>query len=185
MKQPTLKGKLVTLRPLKISDAKTLIGLLKDKRISKYLKRSLFPPPSLASEKKWVRKTWKLAKDGTDLSWVIIYNEDKSLAGVISFHKITISKSKKSAETGTWLAVKYWGRGLNSEAKKLMIDFAFKKIKLEKVMVECKTTNIRSKKAIEKLGAKYEGTKRHEIYKDGKWHDLYSYSILKNEWLRR
>ena len=112
-------------------------------------------------------------------------NDSNKLAGVTGLLNIKNSTVKKSAHIGTWFSVEFWGRGFNSEAKKLLIDFAFKKLKLERIVLQCKVDNIRSKKAIEKLGAIYEGTSRHELLKNNKWSDVYNYSILRSEWIKR
>lgn len=78
----------------------------------------------------------------------------------------------------TFLARKYWGGNYNMSIKKLLLDYAFQFVNSVKFHIG--TTNIRSQKAILKIGAK----KINEIDLD--YHDRkvlhYEYEIKKNEW---
>src|SRR5690606_33587017 len=51
----------------------------------------------------------------------------------------------------TFYGIKYWGKGLNSSAKKLMLDYIFQFV--DKVIFHVGAENFRSQKAMEKLGA--------------------------------
>lgn len=68
-----------------------------------------------------------------------------------------MEKKNKKAEIGYWLGRKHRGKGYMSEAMQLMLGFAFKKLKLNRVKISCSTKNKASRKVIEKAGCVFEG----------------------------
>lgn len=76
---------------------------------------------------------------------------DKNLNKIIGSTRF-YSKTKDSIKIGyTYLSPEYWGTGANKEIKKAMLDYAFES--LDKVFFDISRKNIRSRTAIEKLGA--------------------------------
>lgn len=83
----------------------------------------------------------------------------------------------------TWLGKKYWGTGINRNIKCLMLKFAFETIGIQRVQLEADADNIRSIKAMEKIGATVEGVLRSTYYReDGSRRNSIVLSILKEEW---
>ena len=83
----------------------------------------------------------------------------------------------------TWIGKRFQGTGLNTAMKLLMLQHAFETMNLERVEFKIDGRNIRSRKAVEKLGAVYEGKLRsHTLMLDGFRRDTVYYSILKDEW---
>lgn len=84
---------------------------------------------------------------------------------------------------GTWYAVDYQGTGVNTECKYLLLKYAFEKLDCIRVQFKTDLRNIRSQKAIERLGSKKEGVLRnHMITPEGEIRDSVYYSILAIEW---
>jgi len=80
-----------------------------------------------------------------------------------------------------------WGTQVNPEAKLLLLGHAFGH-GFERVRIQADAVNTRSRAAIERLGAVFEGIARHDRPRaDGSWRDTAIYSILSSEWptLRR
>ena len=76
------------------------------------------------------------------------------------------------------------GTGFNVECKYLLLRHCFETLGLIRVFFKTDSNNIRSQKAMEKIGAKYEGTLRnHMIREDGSLRHSAYYSIIKEEWL--
>lgn len=83
---------------------------------------------------------------------------------------------------GTWYAPEAQGTAINPACKLLMLGHAFAS-GAERVELKTDAENARSRAAIEKLGARFEGTfRRHMRRPDGTWRDTAWYSILKDEW---
>jgi len=75
-----------------------------------------------------------------------------------------------------------WGTVVNPEAKLLLLGFAFES-GYNRVAIQTDAINDRSRAAILKLGATFEGIQRkHRIRADGSWRDTAVYSVLDTEW---
>ena len=83
----------------------------------------------------------------------------------------------------TWLASAAIRTGANREAKFLMLEYAFEKWKVVRVCLHTDQRNERSRKAIERLGAKFEGVLRaHRMAADFIPRNSLRFSILADEW---
>jgi RimJ/RimL family protein N-acetyltransferase len=83
---------------------------------------------------------------------------------------------------GTWYSPIAQGTRVNPAAKLLLIDHAFAS-GIVRVQLKTDVLNARSRAAIEKLGARYEGAlRKHRQRPDGTWRDTVYYSILDDEW---
>lgn len=177
----TLKGKLVTLRPQYMSDAKELFKRINNYKICRWFSGLPWP-----ITQKYVTKFLsddqkrKKQKQPNSYRFIIIDNVSRNIIGCANLHDI--SYENKHAETGTWLVPEFWGKGLNSEIKILLLNFGFKKLKLHKITLSCASNNKKSMKAIEKLNAKPEGILRDNNLRGNKYYDTHIYSILKKEW---
>lgn len=132
--------------------------------------------------------TWKImlkegAVSGSDAS----NGSNKLRAGVaigsIGFEPDPKRPEIKARELGYSLAEEYWGMGLMTEAGLAVIEYGFTKMELEVISIETAPDNARSRRVIEKLGFKYEGTLRDSYMTiDEVVRDTMVYSILKSEW---
>ena len=75
------------------------------------------------------------------------------------------------------------GRGIGFFAVKEMLNHAFNNLNLQRVELFVLEDNKRAIHLYEKSGFKYEGRKRKARYKNGKFVDLFMYSILKEEFI--
>ena len=94
-----------------------------------------------------------------------------------------IDVERESAHIG-WTAYdpRVWGSQVNAEAKLLLFSSAFEN-GFGRVKIQADAVNARSRAAIERLGARYEGIVRRERQRpDGTWRDTVFYSVLAEEW---
>jgi RimJ/RimL family protein N-acetyltransferase len=83
----------------------------------------------------------------------------------------------------TWLAPDAQRTGVNTEAKLLMMTLAFESWNVHRVCLRTDSRNERSRNAIERLGAQFDGVKRADYPAfDGEIRDTAIYSILDSEW---
>lgn len=89
-----------------------------------------------------------------------------------------------AAEIGrTWLSAQAQGTGINTEAKLLMLRHAFEVWGVQRISLRADARNLRSRAAIERLGATPEGVRRaHSRGLDGVVRSTAFYSILAEEW---
>ncbi|CND44037.1 N-acetyltransferase GCN5 [Mycobacterium tuberculosis] len=85
----------------------------------------------------------------------------------------------------TWIGRRWWGTGTNAEAKRVMVDHAFDDLNVAKVAFRTDVENLRSQRALEKLGAHRDGVVLRDWPRpDGTWRASVHYSILRGEWRR-
>jgi RimJ/RimL family protein N-acetyltransferase len=78
-----------------------------------------------------------------------------------------------------------WGRGYGTEATRLMVDHAFGSLGLHRVALTVFDFNERAIRSYRSCGFITEGRSREAIWRDGRWWDELSMSILEPEWRRR
>lgn len=76
---------------------------------------------------------------------------------------------------------KAWGKSYASEALKSVLKWLFYEQNIHRITLETYATNKRALKFFEKMGFKKEGVLRGAHYADGKYFDIISYGLLKNE----
>jgi RimJ/RimL family protein N-acetyltransferase len=74
------------------------------------------------------------------------------------------------------------GRGLGTEATRLILRHAFETVGLHRVDLEVYDFNSRARRVYEKVGFVFEGTRRDALLWDGEWIDAHVMSILAPEW---
>lgn len=120
--------------------------------------------------------------DTTQFPFVIINHNSNEIVGATSF--LDIQAHNRALEIGrTWLHPKIWGTQLNTECKYLLLKYCFEELKTIRVQIKTDLTNVRSQKAIEKIGATREGVLRAHIIRENETlRDSVYYSILATEW---
>ncbi|MBL8017814.1 MAG: GNAT family N-acetyltransferase [Ignavibacteria bacterium] len=130
----------------------------------------------------FINNTIHEAETGCGFSFTIIDKRSGQPCGTTSF--LDIHPASRSLEIGrTWLASHLHGTGFNAACKFLLLRFCFEDLGLIRVFFKTDSNNLRSQKAMEKIGAKYEGTLRnHMIREDGSFRHSAYYSIIESEW---
>jgi len=118
----------------------------------------------------------------SDEVFAIELKEENKVIGAIGFDPDRKRTIKTAYSIGYVLNSKYWGRGIMTAAAKEVIRFLFEVKEASILAVYHYPFNNRSKRVIEKLGFKYEGTLRQasQIY-DGTIYDDLCYSMTKEE----
>jgi RimJ/RimL family protein N-acetyltransferase len=130
----------------------------------------------------WVRDMLGRAAKGTDLPFAVIHLASSRVAGATRYLNI-MPKDRGLEVGGTWYGPEFQRTAVNTECKYLMIRHAFETLRCIRVQLKTDLLNVRSQKAIERIGAKKEGILRnHIILPDGRIRDSVFYSILDSEW---
>ena len=144
MKSPNLKSKRLILREWTIKDAPVFVELTKDKKL-------IFgdmPFPYLLEHAKYWIKTVKTLKDKYYFAVV-----EKKSNQIIGFCWITVYDNNEGLIV-YGLGEQARGEGYGKETAKLMIDFAFKNLKLAKLKAETHADNFESHKILINCGFK-------------------------------
>ena len=105
------------------------------------------------------------------------------LAGSAGCHPI--DWANRSTSIGYWLDADFEGRGLVTQCCAVLLDYLFHDMGLHRVEIRCGTGNHRSCAVPERLGFTREGIARHAEWVAGRFHDLYVWSMLAEEWQAR
>ncbi|WP_347861213.1 GNAT family protein [Salimicrobium sp. PL1-032A] len=117
------------------------------------------------------------AKDRS-MTLVILYQG--SIAGVISFNKL--DWVNKIAYIGYWLAEDYQGKGVMTKSVKVMTDYAFSSLGMNKVDITAAVENRASRAVPERLSFTQEGIIREEEWVNDRFVDHVVYGMLRREW---
>ena len=168
-----------------MSDLKDIVEGIGDFDVSKMLAKVPYPYNKKDAEsfiKRRIKK-WK-EKDLDDYLFMIELKSEKKVIGAIGIHKV--DKFSGTGETGSWINKKYWRNGYMTEAKIVVNDFAFNKLKLRRLDSPVFRDNKASNATQLKMGYKLEGMKRKSgrSKASGKIHDNNIYGLLKEDWVK-
>jgi RimJ/RimL family protein N-acetyltransferase len=90
---------------------------------------------------------------------------------------------RKTGIIGYWLAEQFWGKGIMSEAVKLVTAYAFEHLDLIRLQAGVFSKNPRSMRVLEKAGYHKEAILKSSIVKNGEVLDEHVYAILKQEFM--
>lgn len=179
MKAPTLENERVKLALLDLSNYKHLIPIASQKDLIQYSPSDISTPEKLKS---YVEEAVDGYYHKTTIPFIIYDKLAQAYAG--STRLGLINWKNKVLHIGwTWIGKEFQGTGLNDQMKSLMLEYAFETLDFEKVEFRIDERNIRSRKAVEKFGAKLEGILRKDtLMLDGFKRSTCCYGILKDEW---
>lgn len=174
-----LSGKRVKLVPLEEAHTKDLFKAGHHPEIWLYMPMKV---ETLEEMTQLVQGALHAKEKGTEFPFVIIDQETEQIVGSTRF--LDISSSNRHLEIGwTWLSPVVWRTKINTEAKYLLLRYCFETLSTIRVQLKTDGRNLRSQRAIERIGAKREGTlRRHRVMYDGYVRDTVYFSIIKEEW---
>jgi len=128
------------------------------------------------------RQVLEEQKRGVSLPFATFERSGNGIAGTTRFMNMDLANRK--VEIGsTWIAPPWQRTVVNTEAKYLMLRYAFETWKCLRVEFKTDALNLQSRKAILRLGAKEEGTlRKHMLTWNGRQRDSVYFSILDTEW---
>ncbi len=176
---PILENQRARLIPFDAKKALSLKDIIFEDNIWKYMGHYIRNNNDLEA---YINNTMLAFKNNTAIPFLVIDKDYGNIAGCTRIGNLDLNNRR--AEIGwTWYGTDYQGTGLNSSVKKLLLEYAFKILNLNRVQLGADTRNLRSQKAIEKLNAVKEGIRRdHYIDSEGiSRNDVY-YSITKKDW---
>jgi RimJ/RimL family protein N-acetyltransferase len=174
-----LSGDIVELRPLEKAHFAELDALAKEPRIWEFYTVNGGNTESLT---KSLQGGLDDREKGKQYPFVIYHKADGKLIGSTRF--IDIQPLHNKLEIGwTWLHPDYWASAVNFECKLLLLTFAFENLGVYRVQFKVDVLNMRSRKAVEKIGGIAEGILRNDMVRENgtKRNSVY-FSIIESEW---
>jgi ribosomal-protein-alanine N-acetyltransferase len=91
----------------------------------------------------------------------------------------------QNAYVGYWIDQRVAGNGFMPEAVAVALRFSFEDLALHRIQISIIPRNYRSKRVVEKLGLRLEGTALRYLEINGEWEDHDRYAITSDEWESR
>jgi RimJ/RimL family protein N-acetyltransferase len=175
----TLKNTRLRLEPLEMAHTPLLLPIAMEDKLVQYSPSDIDQPDTLRA---YIAKALSDHADGSAIPFAIFDKRIDSYAGCTRY--MNIDSTNKVAEIGsTWIGRAFQGTGLNTAMKHLMLHHGFGALGFEKIEFRIDERNMRSRKAVEKIGAVLEGVLRENVYLlDGYKRNTCCYGILKKEW---
>ena len=160
----------------KIEYAKDLANALNNKKVLDNLRDGLPFPYTVKDAEDFISAMQNSNKN--DIFSFAIVLENKCIGSIGVFRQSNIHL--KTAELGYYLAEKYWGKGIMTQAVKEVCDYVFDNSDIIRIFAEPFTYNIASQRVLENNGFCCEGVLKSNAYKNGKVVDMKMYAKLKN-----
>ncbi len=177
-----LRGRHVYLELLTPAHTAPLKALARDVRLWEYTKSILIDDAFDSRFSDYMRAAFDVRNTGRQCRFVVRQTADESIIGMTRFYKIEPAHKRLSVGF-TWYTPEVWGKAHNRECKFLLLQYAFEHLQFQRVEFEVAHQNIRSQKAVLKIGAVPEGRlRKHGLHADGTVRDTLVYSIINDEW---
>ena len=177
----TLEGKYTRLEPLALSHASGLFTACQDEEIWRLMPGPMFS--SVAAVEAWIADALKDQSTGASVAFATVRVSDGVVVG--STRYIDIRHPHRAMEIGwTWLAREAQRTAVNTDAKFLMLRHAFEDHGAIRVQLKTDERNEKSRNAITRLGAVFEGILRNYQTRshDGYVRNTAMFSITDSEW---
>ena len=177
--KPVLAGDLVTLRSVTAADVPALRALWEDAES----RRLTGSHPRVPASEAQVH-AWYATRVGQDdrLDLAVVDNGTGAVVGEAVLNEW--DADNESCGFRIALVPGSYGRGLGTEATRMICGYGFEKLGLHRIALEVYAFNPRARRAYEKAGFVAEGVLRDALRWEGSWVDATPMSILAQEWER-
>ena len=174
-----IEGERIYLRPITIDDTDMVLSWRNSPEV---VKNFIYRKPISKSEHiNWIEQK---VNTGKVIQFIICDKKTDTPLGCIYLQNF--EKEHNKAEEGIFLGnTGVSGKGIGSEAGRLLVDYAFKELKLHKLSARVLAYNMASRKMHEKSGYVQESYLKDELFLDGKYEDLIFYGIINPSEKRR
>ncbi|SOC15489.1 ribosomal-protein-alanine N-acetyltransferase [Ureibacillus xyleni] len=174
---PVIETKRLILREVSIEDASSILTYLSDEEVMTYY--GLEPFQSINDALDEIAWYQSILNNKTGIRWGITLKEQGVVIGSCGFHNYVSQHFR--TEIGFELSKEQWGKGIATEAVAAIINYGFEQMNFQRIEALIEPPNLPSQKLVEKLGFIREGLLRSYEYTNGKFDDLYMYSLLKQD----
>ncbi len=175
---PTLETERLILRRLTLDDAPAMFDYASDPEVARYMEWEAHR--TVEDSRAFILYAQQLAALGKAGSWGIELRAARTLAGGISLDAWHLRDGR--AEIAYAVARRCWNQGLMTEAVREVVAFGFRGLGLNRIEARVSVPNAASARVLEKAGFRFEGLLRQHMLKQGVFHDMRMYGILRGEY---
>lgn len=174
-----LSDETVRLRPVMEADLPHFQRWLADAELRRLI-ASVEEQPTMEEEFEWYVSR---RQDPDSVLWAIESADDTGkLLGTV---ELRLNVNNRRAEVGIAIFDRaYWGKGFGTSAMRLVLDYAFGELELNRIELTTDTDNGRAIRSYEKCGFVHEGVLREHRIIEGEPSDSLVMSILRDDWLK-
>lgn len=173
-----LRGSKIYLRPLERADLnETYLGWLNDAEVTRYMEAGAFPATYQDLEKFYQGVT------GSTTDVIFAIADRKSHRHIGNAKLGPIHWIHRRAMFGIMIGDKgFWGRGIGEEVTRLMVEYAFRRLNLNRVTLGVFAEHESAVGCYEKVGFRVEGRIREDLFRDGEYKDRLWMGLLRSEY---
>jgi len=174
---PVLSATHVTLRELRLSDAPSLLAMLNTEEVSRFISP---PPTTLDGFERFIVWTHAEREAGRHVCYGVVPHGMEHAVGVFQVRQL--EPGFRLAEWGFAIGAEFWGTGIFAEGARLVLDFTFEDVNVNRLEARAAVQNGRGNGALRKLGARPEAVLRKSFIRNGQAIDQQLWSILAEDW---
>ena len=174
---PLLNGTTATLRELRLSDAPSLLAMLGTEEVARFISP---PPTTVEGFEQFIQWTHNQRLAGTYVCFAVVPVGYDTAIGLFQVRQL--EPGFATAEWGFAIGSGFWGTGVFLECARLVVDFAFEEIGVNRLEARSCVRNGRGNGALRKVGALQEGVLRRSFFRNGEHLDQVLWSILREDW---
>ncbi|MDB5197311.1 MAG: family N-acetyltransferase [Flaviaesturariibacter sp.] len=177
-----LRGQYIYLEQLREEDVPVLRQLARNPRIWDLTKTLLINDSYDEQFDKYITAALDPRNTGMQVSFVMRDAVTNGIIGMTRYYHIEPFHKRVSIGY-TWYVPEYWGKVHNKECKLLLLQYAFETLGYQRVEFEVAHQNLRSQKAVAKIGGVKEAVlRKHGLHADGTIRDTVVFSVIDDEW---
>ena len=133
---------------------------------------------SIDSARDFISENLKRLAESGSFALNLVWNG--KIVGSVGFHNLDLNN--KSAHIGYWLAKEAQGKGFMTRCCRVLINYLFDDLKLNRIQINCNVENLKSRAIPERLGFELEGIHRQVEFFDNRFGDWAIYAMLREDW---
>jgi RimJ/RimL family protein N-acetyltransferase len=174
-------GEKIMLRGLELSDLDVIMRYWNNLELRNLLAGADQGPVSFTEEEEWIRNKWKERQEKKGFYFAIETIADRKMIGTTAL--MAIDWTSRSATFGISIYDPVnWGKRYGRETTKLILEYAFNVLNLNRVELETLESNVRAQRCYRAVGFREVGRKRKARYVNGELRDEIIMDLLRDEW---
>lgn len=172
---PIIETERLILKEIEVKDSVSIFNIFSNEEVMKYYGQ--FPMKSIEEANNLIKVFNENFQNGKGIRWGILLKEENRIIGTCGYHNW--NKRHSRAEIGYELSMDSWGKGYMKEVLKVIIDYGYEVMNLNRIEAVVYTENKTSIKSLINLGFNKEGLLQEYAFFRGVYQDLIMFSLLK------
>lgn len=176
--RPLLRGERLWLRPMERRDLPAYVAGINDSEVGGWAGYSF--PFSVEMSVEWLEHIQERMQKGTGYFFAVCELGDDRFIGTTWLKEV--NPHHGNAELAIYMDRDHIGAGWGTEAQRVLLEFGFRTLRLERIYLTVDSENHRAIRSYEKVGFKTEGVMRRSWQMHGRLSDSLLMAILLDEW---